>query len=195
MSSGNYSHINAELTMVNEAFITGDLLRWARERRGLTYADLAQHLRVSLDVIRQWENEESYPPFGKAQELAHYLRVPFGYLFLSKRPSDQSPIPDFRTVDDKRPTTLSPDFLEILNHVVLKQEWYREYSEQNSVKSLSFVGQFRKSKLDHVVESIKRHLHIDSNSRQQCRDWGAYLTQLSRNAQDAGILVMRNGVV
>ena len=196
MSSGNYRHINAEVTMVNEAFITGDLLRWARERRGLTYADLAKHLRVSLDVIRQWEEEETYPPFGKAQELAHCLRIPFGYLFLTKRPSDEAPIPDFRTVGDKRPTKMSPDFIEVLNHVLLKQDWYREYSEQNSVKNLGFVGHFRVSSgIDRVAEDIKKRLYIDPVLRRDCRDWAAYLALLSQNAQSAGVLVMRSGIV
>jgi Zn-dependent peptidase ImmA (M78 family)/DNA-binding XRE family transcriptional regulator len=197
MPSGDYRYFNAALSMVNEAFITGDLLRWARERRGLTYADLAQHLRVSLDVIRQWEDEESYPRFGKAQELAHFLRIPFGYLFLSKRPSDEAPIPDFRTVSDERPSKLSPDFIDVLNQVLLKQEWYKEYSEQDSVKKLGFVGHFRGiTKVDRVAESITQQLFLDDPSlRRNCRDWRAYLTLLSRTAQNAGVLVMRSGIV
>jgi Zn-dependent peptidase ImmA (M78 family)/transcriptional regulator with XRE-family HTH domain len=197
MSSGDYGYVNADFSMVNEAFITGDLLRWARERRGLTYADLAQHLRVSLDVIRQWEDEESYPPLGKAQELAHFLRIPFGYLFLSKRPSDEAPIPDFRTVSDKGPSALSPDFIDILNQVLLKQEWYREYCEQDSVKKLGFVGHFRGAvNVDRVAQSIKEQLFLDDGAlRRNCRDWGAYLALLSRTAQDAGVLVMRSGIV
>jgi len=197
MSSGDFAHANVELRMVNEAFITGDLLRWARERRGLTYAELAKHLRVSIDVIRQWEDGDSYPPFGKAQEVAHFLRIPIGYLFLSKRPSDEAPIPDFRTVSGRKPSELSPDFIDVLNQVLLKQEWWKEYCEQDSVKKLAFVGQFRgPANADRVAQSITNQLLLDDPARRRnCRDWRAYLTLLSRTAQDAGVLVMRSGIV
>jgi Zn-dependent peptidase ImmA (M78 family) len=92
---------------------------------------------------------------------------------------------------------LSPDFIDVLNQVLLKQDWYREYSEQDSVKKLPFVGHFRASaKVDQVVQSITKQLSLDDPSlRRNCRDWRAYLTLLSRNAQDAGILVMRCGIV
>ena len=42
---------------------------------------------------------ESFPPFGKALELAKCLYVLFGYLFLSEPPDEKPPIPDLRTVD------------------------------------------------------------------------------------------------
>jgi Zn-dependent peptidase ImmA (M78 family) len=197
MPSENYGHLSsAELRMVNEAFITGDILCWARERSGLTYADIAHSLRVEINEVRAWEYGESYPPFGKAQDLAHLLRIPFGYLFLSKRPSDDAPIPDFRTVTDRAPSALSPDFMEVLDHVLLQQEWYREYSEQDSLRTLNFVGRFRiEAGADLVARDLRNYLLIDDALRRGCRDWRAYLARLSENAQGAGALVMRSGIV
>ena len=81
---------------MNRALITPDLLRWARERRGLSYADIARALRIGIQTVAAWELGESYPAFSKAAELAKFLRIPFGYLFLSKPPHDDLPLPDFQ---------------------------------------------------------------------------------------------------
>jgi Zn-dependent peptidase ImmA (M78 family)/transcriptional regulator with XRE-family HTH domain len=181
---------------VNHAVITPELLRWARERRGLSYAEIAHSLHVSIDVVRAWELGESYPPFGKAQNLAKLLRVPFGYFFLSQPPQDAAPIPDFRTIGDRAPSKLSPDFVDVCNQVLRKQEWYREYCEQSSAPALDFVNRFRiGTGIDRVAEEIRGSLSIDAELRSGCRDWSAYLTRLSHNAQDSGILVMRSGIV
>jgi transcriptional regulator with XRE-family HTH domain len=76
---------------MNEALITGDLLRWARERRGMNYGELSSATKISPDQLRQWEEGFSYPPLGKAEMLAKVLKIPFGFLFLSTRPSDVPP--------------------------------------------------------------------------------------------------------
>lgn len=182
--------------MVNEAFINGDIVRWARERTGLTYAEVARPLKIQIEQIRSWEYGEAYPAFGKAQDLARLLRIPFGYLFLSNAPSDDSPIPDFRTVTDTTPTDLSPDFLEVLDHALLQQDWYREYQEQDSSLRLNFVGRSNMQVgPDAVAKDIRNYLEINADLRHGCRDSSAYLTRLSDNAQGAGLLVMRSGIV
>jgi Zn-dependent peptidase ImmA (M78 family)/DNA-binding XRE family transcriptional regulator len=179
-----------------DALITGDVLRWARERRGLSYSDLAHSSHEPADDLRQWEEGDAYPPFRTAQKLARFLRIPFGYLFLSKAPSDSFPVPDFRTVKGKSPAAASPDLIDVLNHVSLKQEWYREYSEQNSIREFILSSKFKMSSgVQRVADDIRKQLSIDSEMRGSCRDWRAYLSRLSQNAQDLGILVMRSGIV
>jgi Zn-dependent peptidase ImmA (M78 family) len=197
MPIDHYDNLDpAEFVMVNTAFITGDILRWARERIDLSYADIAHSLRVDISEVRAWEEGESFPPFGKAQDLARLLKIPFGYLFLSKRPSEDAQIPDFRTIGDQQPSIFSRDFLDTLDHVLLQQEWYREYTEQSSLPRLNFVGRLRMDAgADAVARDIRNYLEINAQLRRSCRDSSAYLTRLSENAQSAGMLVMRGGVV
>jgi transcriptional regulator with XRE-family HTH domain len=174
------------IPQVSEAFITGEVVRWARERSGFSYADIARPLATQIDEVRSWEYGESYPPFGKAQSLARLLRIQFGYLFLSKPPSENSPIPDFRTLTDQTPTNFSPDFLEALDHTLLQQDWYREYSEEDSAIGLNFVGRSTiEAGADAVSRDIRNYLLINAELRRGCRDSSAYLTRLSENAQGA----------
>jgi transcriptional regulator with XRE-family HTH domain len=127
---------------VDQAFITPDVARWARQRVGLTEGQLADELGITSAQVLAWEAGESRPQFGAAQKLAQKLRVPFGYLFLSNPPEERTPLPDLRTVQAGREHRLSVDFVDLLNDVIVKQNWYREYLEDNHPEALPFVGRF-----------------------------------------------------
>jgi transcriptional regulator with XRE-family HTH domain len=74
----------ASKTPNNPALITGDVIKWARDRLGLTQQQVADELGASTKAehIDHWEKEDSRPDFKKAQKLAVALHIPFGYLFL-----------------------------------------------------------------------------------------------------------------
>jgi Zn-dependent peptidase ImmA (M78 family)/transcriptional regulator with XRE-family HTH domain len=179
-----------------EARITGEVLQWARERRELTYDQVAEDTNVPVGDLVAWERGASFPPFALAESLAHYFRIPFGFLFLSVPPVDSAPIPDFRTLAGQRPRKLSPDFLEVLSEVRLKQDWYREFAEQNLASPIPFVGSANTDAgHQEVARSIRQSLGITNDLRKQCKDWAAFLRHLCEAAQGLGILVMRSGVV
>ena len=82
------------------ALISGKVMKWGRERLGMTHQQVADELGSSLTAndIAQWENEKIRPDFRKAQKLAAALHIPFGYLFLSNPPKNDIKVPDLRTV-------------------------------------------------------------------------------------------------
>ncbi|MEM1927697.1 MAG: multiprotein bridging factor aMBF1 [Acidilobaceae archaeon] len=53
----------------------GDLVRRAREKRGLTVEALAQRLRVSAEVVRRIESEKYKPPIDLAKRIERVLGV------------------------------------------------------------------------------------------------------------------------
>jgi Zn-dependent peptidase ImmA (M78 family)/DNA-binding XRE family transcriptional regulator len=180
---------------MTEAHITGEMLRWARERRGLSYSQLASQTKVSVGQIQQWEDGAAFPSFAKAEAIARQLKIPFGFLFLSTPPSDKSPIPDYRTIKGKQPAQPSPNLLSVINRTRSKQDWYREFAEENSQQPLQLVGSFSlKSEAIEVARSIRKSLFLDHESRSGISRHTEFLTKLSLAAQDAGVLVMRNGV-
>jgi Zn-dependent peptidase ImmA (M78 family)/transcriptional regulator with XRE-family HTH domain len=180
---------------VTEAFITPKVARWARERVGISHAELADSLGADPHEIEAWEQGETRPPFGKAQDLAKTLRVPFGFLFLSEPPAEKTPIPDLRTVVEGRTAKLSPDFTELLNDVLVKHEWYREYLEGQQTEELPFVGKFRVADgIERVSADLSDFLSI-APSRKDSYTSDEFLRQLSRTAESQGIMVMRSGIV
>src|SRR5580698_8605918 len=75
-----------------------DLLRWARDRSGLD--DEAIHRR--FPHFEKWQKRELQPTLRQLEHFAEVTRTPVGYLFLQAPPVEKVPIPDFRTVGNKR---------------------------------------------------------------------------------------------
>jgi Zn-dependent peptidase ImmA (M78 family)/DNA-binding XRE family transcriptional regulator len=173
------------------AYVTPDLIRWARERSGLSYGEIETSLKITKEQIDEWEAGTSRPPFSKAQELAKKFRVPFGYLFLSKAPASDIPLPDFRG----RTIQPTPDFLDLLDEILVMQDWYREYAEQSGAKRVPFIGKFSVNGVPEVAADIRKTLSIDDTLRRRASTWSAYLSVLGSQAEDKGVLVMRSGVV
>ena len=181
---------------MSAALVTPSVLSWARGRRGLAASELARKLSVKLEKVLAWESGESRPTFRQAQRLAQALYVPFGYLFLEEPPAPKLPLPDLRTVGDKPPREPSPDFLDLVNDVLTKQQWYREYREANGGEPLPFVGRYdADDDPETIAADIRSTLSIDDDMRKGASDLDGFLRELTLRSEDLGILVMRSGVV
>ncbi|MCY4652731.1 MAG: XRE family transcriptional regulator [Dehalococcoidia bacterium] len=175
--------------------VTPNLLSWARHRRGMNLSDLAFTLKVKPELVAAWETGERRPTFRQAQNFAKALYVPFGYLYLLEPPVEELPIADFRTIPGQAPPRPSPDLLDLLNDVIGKQQWYREYRESEGVEELPFIGRFTASDSEETVASDVRDVIGVDRARQQSSNWESFMRTLTRNAEDLGIMVMRSGIV
>jgi Zn-dependent peptidase ImmA (M78 family)/transcriptional regulator with XRE-family HTH domain len=177
------------------AYVTPRLVTWAIKRSGLQYSTIEEKLKVNLSEINKWEKGKSYPTFSKAIDLADLLRVPFGYFFLSEPPETDIPLPDLRTLTG-HPPRLSPNVLEVLYGALTKQEWYREYAREQGAKKLRFVSSMdQELGVNAVAAKIRTTLSINRELREVAHDWDKYLSLLVAQAELAGILVMRSGLV
>lgn len=183
------------MPVLTEAFITPRVARWARERLGVSQSQLAKILRADQNEIEAWERGDTRPAFGKAQELAKTLRIPFGFLFLSQPPVEKTAIPDLRTTIEGQSQKLTADFLELIGDVLVKQQWYREYMESHAAKPLPFVGKFRVADgVPKVAADVSALLSI-ADIRRTSYTWDSFLRELTRSAEANGVLVMRSGIV
>ena len=181
-------------TAADVAYINSKILTWALNRSRMSRSDIAGRVKVSEQQIRSWEHNES-PPFNKARALAKVLQFPFWYFFLQKPPQDDVPIPDFRRLaKEYRPT---PEFLQLLNDVLVRQDWYSDFlRETGRLSKHPFVGSFAVgNKVTDVANDIRKTLNITPELRGSISSWTEYLSTLVRNAEEAGILVMRSSVV
>ena len=171
------------------------LLTWARQRRGIDLLDLASTLNVKPEAISAWESGERRPTFRQAQRFARSLYVPFGYLYLSEPPVEELPIADFRTIPGKSPPRPSPDLLDLLNDVIGKQQWFREFRESKGIEELPFIGRFTiADPVESVATDIRAAIDVDG-ARQQAPNWEGFMRALTLNAENLGIMVMRSGIV
>jgi len=181
---------------MTEALITPELLRWARQRSRLSPDAVAQGAKVKTDQLIQWERGEARPSFRQAQNLAHTLHVPFGYFFLSSPPDERPALPDLRTVRHAGFESFSADFLDVLNDVLRKQDWYREYLQEEGRESLSFIGRFSvNDDVEHVASDISGTLGVGERLRAEASSWEDFLRRFIQRAEAQGILILRSGVV
>lgn len=179
-----------------EAHINPAILTWARERSGIDVRALADKLGTAAERVSAWETGERKPTFRQARRFAEITHVPFGYLYLPEPPDERLPIPDFRTVGDEPVRPLSADFRELFDDVSRKQAWYRDYRQQQGEAPLPFIGRYgTAAAVEEIAADMKRTLRITEQNRIESRNWEGYLALLIDRIEDAGMLVMRSGIV
>ena len=181
---------------MTQALIHSAMLRWARERLQWPAEYVARKLPVKPEKFALWELGKAYPTFRQAQVLARTLRIPFGYLFLSEPPDETPAIADLRTIRDETYLELSVDFLDTLNDALRKQDWYREYLQQEGADPLPFISRYSTNDpVADVAKDICITLEINDTLRHRARNWQSFLNLLIERTEYAGILIMRNSVV
>ena len=178
-----------------EALITPHVLSWARKRAQFSTDAAAHRVKVRPEQFLAWEEGKKRPTFRQAKILAKAFHVPFGYFFLPAPPKQEPDIPDLRTVGNRTMPGFSPDFLDLYNDILRKQDWFREYRVQEGAQPLPFIGKYSATD-DYrmVAEDIRQALSVDE-ARSSARNWEQFITCLIEQAEDAGILVMRNSIV
>jgi Zn-dependent peptidase ImmA (M78 family) len=172
--------------------INPELLIWARERAGLDACSLTKRFPRLL----QWEAGESQPTLRQLEDFAHAMHVPIGYLFLPRPVKETMPIPDFRTVADRRLTRPSPSLLDTLYLCQQRQDWYRDYARMHGFPMADFIGSVTtKNDPVAVADDIRKKLRLSSLDRQQSPNWGDALRQIITRTEEAGVLMMASSIV
>lgn len=169
-----------------------EMLRWACERAGLDSSEVAER----IPQLAAWERCEVKPTLKQIERFARTVHAPVGYLFLQHPPVETIPIPDFRTPDNEHVGHPSPDLLDTLYVCQQRQEWYRNYARSIGDPPLTFVRS--RTTRDDVVQAakaIRNELAFDVNERRRMPTWSDALRHFIDHADEAGVMVMCNGVV
>jgi Zn-dependent peptidase ImmA (M78 family) len=169
-----------------------ELLQWARERSGI---DDETFYRRFPNFIN-WQRREMQPTLNQLEHFAQITHTPIGYLFLPEPPVEEIPIPDFRTIGNKRIKRPTPDLLETIYICQQRQEWYRDFALSTKEEPLRFVGSATvRSKINETAENIRIALGFDIEERRTTPTWTDALRRFIDQADRLGVLVMVNGVV
>jgi Zn-dependent peptidase ImmA (M78 family) len=170
------------------------VLRWARERADFSIVDLAEKMGVKPDRVSSWE-ESGDITVAQVDKLSHYTHTPLGFLFLAEPPEDRLPVTDFRTLGDRSPRP-SPDLLETVQSMQRRVSWMREDLLEEGADPLKFVGSSRTDEtVETIVCSMRDALGLEYDWAEEKETWGEALRYLRVLLEDAGVLVVFNGVV
>lgn len=177
---------------MSTALINPTMLSWARERLGFSVHDFAIKLGRKEEQLQMWEAAEKSMTFKQAMDFAKKAYIPFGYLFLPAPPSEELLLPDLRTVEGREVLKPSPELLEITKLMLQRQEWYKEYLQQQLGASNAIVGSFSEQTDVHaIVADMRNKLGVAFGA--QRGNWEDYYRDLVGRIEALGILVMRQG--
>jgi len=172
--------------------VNKNVLRWAVSRSGQELDDL-EH---KFPRIHQWIEEESQPTLRQLELLAKATLTPLGFFFLAEPPEVRLPIPHFRTIHDDTPAKPSPDLLETVQIMQRRQAWMREFLIEQGQDELPFVGSSRREEKPRlVVQRMLETLGLDVGWASTERTWTDALHTMRQAIEDAGILVVVNGII
>jgi Zn-dependent peptidase ImmA (M78 family) len=176
------------------AKINPALLGWARGRAQLSEIVLADKLGISEKKLKAWEDGEKPMTFRQAQSFADKTHIPFGYLFLPKPPEESLPLPDLRTINGQRPLRPSAELLDIINIVLQRQSWYRDYLLEQGEAGSDVVGRCNlQTPVAQAVQDMRQILGVATHPDRG--SWDDYFRSLIQKIERIGILVMRQGFV
>jgi len=174
--------------------VSPEVIDWACERAGKTVSQLAT--RKALKDLPEWRKGTRLPTRRQLEELAAALRLPLGCFYLRKPPREELRVPLMRTDPRTASKRASVDFLETVELMALRQDWMEEYRDEGGWERLPFVGSASPDDdAASVADSIRRTLGLTPGWQAGLRRWVDALRRLTDAAEDAGILVMRSGVV
>lgn len=168
------------------------MLLWACERSGQS----PESMHNRFPKLELWTKGKASPTFRQLENFAKATYTPVGFLFLQEPLVEKVPIPDFRTVGNKRYGQPSPDLLDTVYICQQRQEWYRDFMRASGEKPLQFVGSANtKDSVEKFAGQIRHALGFDIEERRKMRTWADALRSFIDQADELGILVMVNGVV
>lgn len=175
--------------MAEKAFITPNVLKWARESARMSEETAAAKVTVSVDRIKEWEAGTSQPTIKQAQSLAKAYKRPFALFFLPEIPRDFQPLQDFRKKGSKTLTTSS---VFIIREIQQKQTWISEVFKENHEEKLPFVGRFSaKDSPQKLAEDILATLRINPVSYKSDNPIKEWIDA----AETSGIFVSRTSFI
>lgn len=172
--------------------ISEAVLSWAIERAGVPIETL--HRRFPR--LEDWQRGRAKPTLRQLEDLAKATATPLGFLFLDRPPAQPLPIPHFRTISDRPNDRVSPELLGTVHAMQRRQAWMREYLVEDGNEPLPFVGSVTDTAdpVD-VASRVRQVLRIDEEWASESPTWSDALRRLRAALEDAGVLVVANGIV
>jgi Zn-dependent peptidase ImmA (M78 family) len=174
------------------AHIIPNSLRWAIDRSAISQIDLT----ARFSRIDEWLDGLSTPTFNQARKIADFLKIPFGYLFVTEIPEKTYPAADLRKTNIKLNNPLSINSYDLINETLRKQNWFKDYVIKEGGTELTFLNKFTKDDNFHdIVIDIRKVLGINTHLREAVGSWSEYLKSLVVQIEEQNIIVLRSGVV
>lgn len=177
------------------AALNPEVLKWARERAGLSLNQVATALDKTVEVVASWESGDSTPTYGQLETIAYRLfKRPLAIFFFPHPPIEEDPKTEFRLLPAFELESFEADMLLAARQARSMQESLRELtSGRNPVDLKIFrdVDARRFRSLAALCGRVREYLGV--TLEKQC-SWGSLRDALKNwrdVIEDHGIFVFK----
>ncbi len=173
--------------------IKKDIFHWA----------LSESQKEKEEVINKfpkftgWVKGSINPTFKQLQDLANFLKIPFGYLFLEKPPEKDPMEAEFRSINNKLPV-MSKNLKDTITAMDMRRNWMSDYRKDLGWDRLDIIERFdleKRNKIGYDASLAKELLGLKDDWYRTAKKHGEAYKFLKNKMEDHGILIMQNGVV
>jgi Zn-dependent peptidase ImmA (M78 family) len=171
--------------------VSNSVLRWALDRSGKAEAILKKFPKLPT-----WISGQRQPTLHQLEALATATQTPFGFFFLPQPPDVKLTIPLFRSRGNESVRPPSPDLIESVQTMQRRQAWMRDFLIEEGAEPLAMVRSAGPDDTpEEVAQKIRQALGVEAGWAARQPTWTAALRELFKIVEDAGILVVVNGIV
>jgi len=168
------------------------LIRWAIDRSGFPRDELLR----KFPKLEGWQSGEKQPTFRQLEKFARTTMTPFGVMFLDEPPTEELPVPDFRTKNNRPVKRFSPNLIDTIQAMQRRQAWMREWLIDEGAEELGFVGSLSMSRnFKSLAQRVRQRLELDSDWAAVLPNWEDALQTLRKAIERTGVIVFSNSVV
>ena len=172
-----------------------DVLLWAIKESQKSMNDI----ELKFSKINEWISGDSAPTMKQIESLANFLKIPFGYMFLATPPKTNVMKVEFRSIDNKLPE-VSKNLKDTLLQMNRNQSWMSELRQELGWDKLDIIKNFDikvndRANIVEVAKLAKKLLGLEEEWYLNYTTNEKAYNYLREKLENAGILVMQNGVV
>lgn len=107
--------------------VNGKVLKWARERAGLSLEDVAKKFSKEEKEISSWEQGTDFPTYAQLETLSYSIyKRPLAIFFFPEPPEDKEPKVEFRLIPTSTFDDFEADTLFAIREMQARQESLKE---------------------------------------------------------------------
>ena len=182
--------------MANPAHgVNKKLLRWARERAGMSVSDAATRLRKDSKLILAWEDGRITPTFRQLEYLAETLyKRPIALFFFPEPPEEEEAKTRFRTLPEPELRALEADTRLALREGLAFQQSLAELTDgRNPAKHL--ITRDIRASIDEPVEKfssqVRQYLGVTLDEQSTWQDLEEAFKQWRSRLETAGVYILK----
>jgi len=177
------------------AYITPEMLTWARERIQLSVKELSEITKIKEEKIISWETGGAYPTRNQAKELAKRLRIPFPFLYLTKPPQTYK-LPknkDYRTFNNLPLLKDSIELQYLLSDVYQRRNVMIDLYNEMDIKPIKFTEYLDIDQLTeaNIAEKVRNLLAITFEKQSLLKTSNDAFNYYRESISNLGVLVFQ----